>query len=132
MILGSGNVVHNLGRVDFRRLDEGEDWAHRFDDSARRLMTTEPGDVLRLSGHSDFRLAAPTPDHFVPLVYLAGVAAVAGRLPEVLVDGYVAGSLSMTSYVLDGPVLPVLSDLGGASAADVPPVDVVPPEDTNI
>src|SRR5207248_7493314 len=38
LILGSGNVVHNLGRIDWRQPADGFDWAHRFDDAARDLM----------------------------------------------------------------------------------------------
>jgi 4,5-DOPA dioxygenase extradiol len=132
MILGSGNVVHNLGAMNLRHLDEGEDWARRFDNSARELMMVDPGEILELEGHSDFTLAAPTPDHFIPLLYLAGLSAVAGRTPDVLVDGYMAGSLSMISYVLDGPVPTVPAGEPGVSEADLPPAGVIPPEDTNL
>jgi 4,5-DOPA dioxygenase extradiol len=62
-------------------------------------MTEDPGDVLRLRDHPDYPLAVPTPDHFIPLVYLAGFTAANGSAkPEVLVEGYAMGSLSMTCY----------------------------------
>ena len=98
LVLGSGNVVHNLGRLNFAEPDKGYDWAHRFDDAARTLMTTAPADIARLAEHPDYQLAVPTPDHFLPLLYTAGMAAAANALPTVVTDGYVAGSLSMTSY----------------------------------
>src|ERR1019366_7919801 len=43
LILGSGNVVHNLGRVDWNRPEEGFDWARRFDEAAKGCMTSAPG-----------------------------------------------------------------------------------------
>lgn len=101
LVLGSGNVVHNLRRVDWSKPDEGFDWAHRFDDAAKALMLSAPGEVGTLDGHSDYRSAAPTPDHFLPLLYVAG--ATGGAAAEVLIDGYAAGSLSMTAYTVGMP-----------------------------
>ena len=100
LILGSGNVVHNLGRIDFGLADEGFEWSHAFDDEAERLMTTEPGSITTLREHEAFRLAVPTSDHFVPLLYIAGLAAAAGTTAEAFAKGYVGGSLSMTSYTV--------------------------------
>jgi 4,5-DOPA dioxygenase extradiol len=127
LIIGSGNVVHNLRRIDWSRPDDGFDWAHRFDDAARDLMTTEPGDVARLVEHPDFDLAVPTPDHFLPLLYLAGLAAAANEPCDLLLQGWAMGSLSMTAYTLGAEVA-----RGAASAAGSPPLPDVPPEDTNL
>jgi 4,5-DOPA dioxygenase extradiol len=101
LVLASGNVVHNLRLIDWSHPDAGLDWAQRFDEAARRAIIDSPADVLRLAGHPDYPLAVPTPDHFIPLVYFAGLAAARagdGHRPEVLVDGYTYGSLSMTCY----------------------------------
>ncbi|WP_433281244.1 4,5-DOPA dioxygenase extradiol [Micromonospora sp. CA-244673] len=100
LVVASGNVVHNLGGVDPRLADEGFDWARRFDDAARETVQDAPTEAARLDGHRDFDLAVPTPDHFIPLLYLAGLAGAAGDRPDVLVDGYAYGSLSMTAYTL--------------------------------
>jgi 4,5-DOPA dioxygenase extradiol len=100
LIVGSGNVVHNLPAIVPSMGATGFDWAHRFDDAARVLMTTAPDDIAALGGHPDFRTAAPTPDHFLPLLYVAGLAAAAGKPADVLIDGYGYGSLSMTSYTV--------------------------------
>ncbi|MEU4365717.1 4,5-DOPA dioxygenase extradiol [Micromonospora chersina] len=100
LVVASGNVVHNLGGVDPRLTDEGFDWARRFDDAARETVQDAPTEAARLDGHRDFGLAVPTPDHFIPLLYLAGLAGAAGDRPDVLVDGYAYGSLSMTAYTL--------------------------------
>ena len=131
LVLGSGNIVHNLRAVDFGLADEGFDWAHRFDDAARELLTTDPGAVGALVDHPDFARAVPTPDHFLPMLYLAGLAAAAGEPAEVLVDGCAAGSLSMTSYGI-GLRVPSPPAAGASGAAEIfPDPAVVPPDDTN-
>jgi 4,5-DOPA dioxygenase extradiol len=129
LVVGSGNVVHNLGGVDRRSPDAGFDWAQRFDEAVRGVMTGAPTDVATLDGHRDFACAVPTPDHFLPLLYLAGLAGAAGSGSEVLVDGYAYGSLSMTAYTLELPTTPAAP--GGAPAADWPGESGAPPESTN-
>ena len=100
LVVATGNVVHNLRRVDWSAPDAGYDWAERFDEATRSVMTEAPEEVLTLVEHPDFRLAVPTPDHFIPLLYLAGIAAAGGERPDVPVAGYAYGSLSMTCYTL--------------------------------
>ncbi len=103
LIVASGNVVHNLGVLEWSRPDAAFDWAREFNEAARQLMTSDPGQINQLRDHDHYRLAVPTPDHFIPLLYLAGLASAAGQGAEVLVDGYAMGSLSMTSYTLAAP-----------------------------
>jgi 4,5-DOPA dioxygenase extradiol len=100
MVVASGNVVHNLGLVQWGEPDGGADWARRFDDATREVLTTDPSTLGRLEEHPDFALAVPTPDHFLPVAYLAGMAAASGEPVRTLVDGCVMGSLSMTSYAI--------------------------------
>lgn len=128
MIVGSGNVVHNLRRVDWSQPDAGFDWAQRFDGAARAVMTEAPGDVARLAEHPDHALAVPTPDHFIPLLYVAGAAAASGQGADVLVEGCAMGSLSMTAYTVGAA--PV-ADHGGGPPPVLPLVDDTPPDDTN-
>jgi 4,5-DOPA dioxygenase extradiol len=130
LIVGSGNVVHNLRRIDWSKPDGAFDWAQRFDDDAREHMTTSPAGVLELAGHPDHAMAVPTPDHFLPLLYLAGLADAEGTGCDVLVDGYAYGSLSMTAYTL-GAECPPADDDVSATAAELPKPSVVPPEATN-
>ncbi len=100
LILGSGNVVHNLRLMDWSSPGQGSDWAQRFDDDVRTVMTSDATDLGRAASHGDFTLAVPTPDHFLPLAYIAGLSAAAGTPTRTLVDGYEMGSLSMTAYEL--------------------------------
>ena len=126
LIVASGNVVHNLRRVLWDRPDAAFDWAVRFDDAVAAQLEEAPGDILKLTEHPDYALAAPTPDHFIPLLYLAGVAAHEGRA-EALVRGYSMGSLSMTCYGV-AAALDLAEHAQGA--AGLPPD--VPPDQTNI
>jgi 4,5-DOPA dioxygenase extradiol len=126
IILGSGNVVHNLGRLRWNEPDMAFDWAERFDEAVVRQLDDDPGAILRLVDHPDYALAAPTPDHFIPLLYMAGVAAGSGEPMAPLVRGYSMGSLSMTCHGI-GMAAPC-RDEGGA--AQLP--EGVPADQTNI
>lgn len=135
LIVGSGNVVHNLGRIDWSRPEHGFDWAQQFDDAVASVMTSAPTALPTLSDHHAFAAAVPTPEHFIPLLYLAGLAEAAGEPAGVLVDGYAMGSLSMTSYVLGdidiGPAdVETRADRAGQGGAPVLPQ--VPAEETNL
>ncbi|MDP9239888.1 MAG: 4,5-DOPA dioxygenase extradiol [Actinomycetota bacterium] len=126
LVIGSGNVVHNLAGTNPRLPDAGFVWAQRFDEQAKELMLNDPAGVARLDGHPDFRSAVPTPDHFLPLLYVAGLAATGDTAPEVLVDGYAYGSLSMTAYTVDLPVAdpPTVDQGAPAVPEDTPPLDM--------
>ena len=128
LIIGSGNVVHNLRAIDWSRPDDGFDWAHRFDDAAREVLTETPAKATRLREHPDFGRAVPTPDHFIPALYIAGLAAAEGKPLRAWIEGYAYGSLSMTAYVLDSDA-PAFRE--GDAAAPLPDPGVIPPEDTN-
>ena len=124
MILSSGNVVHNLQRIDWkypegdpmgasfrRRGGEPDDWR-----SGRHPQTIE---------HLDFRLAVPTAEHFIPLLYTAGLAA-EGNGAKAFLRGYPMGSLSMTCYGVGMGSVPRAL---GEGAASLP--EGVPGEQTN-
>jgi 4,5-DOPA dioxygenase extradiol len=128
LVVGSGNVVHNLRAIDWRQPDGAFDWARRFDEHARELMLERPHDVPSLASHPDYRMAVPTPDHLLPLLYLAGLAAAADRPAQVLVDGYALGSLSMTAYTLDAQCPQAAGIATGAAPLDT----ALPPEDANV
>jgi 4,5-DOPA dioxygenase extradiol len=108
LILCSGNIVHNLGLADPRAGETGADWCHHFDDAVREVVTSDPTELPRLAEHADYPRAVPTPDHYYPLLYLAGLAGAAAQPLKVMLDGYLASALSMTSYTLGLPGKPVL------------------------
>jgi 4,5-DOPA dioxygenase extradiol len=120
LVLSSGNVVHNLRLVEWDQPTAGADWAQRFDEAVRAQMADDPSAILKLAEHPDFAKAVPTTDHYIPLLYTAGMAAAEGQ-SQAFIEGYSMGSLSMTSYQV-GPALD-LPDFAGDAAplpADVP------------
>jgi 4,5-DOPA dioxygenase extradiol len=100
LIVASGNIVHNLAGMDSSRADTGYDWAVRFDQAAKQALLSTPSQATGLAAHRDFSAAAPTPDHFIPMLYFAGLAGATEEDADVLVEGYAYGSLSMTAYTL--------------------------------
>ena len=127
MIVASGNVVHNLRMLQWNQPELAYDWAERFDDAVAEQLMRDPGAVLKLLEHPDYDLSVPTPDHFIPILYLAGVAAAEGATLEPLVRGHAMGSVSMTSYGF-GADVELRKD--AACAARLPAG--IPPEQTNM
>lgn len=100
LILGSGNVVHNLSLIEWGNPDGGTEWAQRFDDEAVRLMRETPSRITDLAEHPDRTLAVPTADHLAPLLYVAGVADATHAKVTTFARGCTLGSLSMTSFLV--------------------------------
>ena len=94
LVVGSGNAVHNLRLADFG-VDGGYDWAERFDDRIRRALDAGDRDALvAYAADPDGRLAVPTPDHYLPLLYAAALRR-PGETAITVTEGLEAGSLSM-------------------------------------
>lgn len=127
MVLASGNVVHNLRTLRWDQPNLAFDWAERFDDAVAEQLVRDPADILRLAEHPDFAAAVPTPDHYLPLLYTAGLASEEGGTIEPLVRGYSMGSISMSCYGL-GAEIELRKN--PTCAARLPAG--VPPEQTNI
>ena len=126
LIIGSGNAVHNLRAIDWARPDAAFPWVREFDDATAEILTSAPSRLSQIGDRDDFALAHPTPDHFIPLLYLAGLASATGQTADVLIDGYAMGSLSMACYTLGcHPLAP--NEEGGA-----PVLPRIPPDETNI
>ncbi len=100
LLVGSGNVVHNLGLLDPGRRG-GHDWAVRFDRAIAERI--ESGDAAALARYDDLgrdaRLSVPTPEHFLPLLYVLGVREPGERV-QFFNDAFVWGSISMRSLIL--------------------------------
>jgi 4,5-DOPA dioxygenase extradiol len=97
LIAGSGNLVHNLHAYAWgRHLPDPYDWAVRFEKDARELMLA--GDHMRLIQYEalgrDALLSIPTPDHYLPLLYVIG-ARQQGEPVIFPVEGMDGGSISM-------------------------------------
>jgi len=101
MILCSGNVVHNLGRVNWRMRD-GYEWADKFDIMVHDAVVKR--DVEALVNYDklpDSHLAIPTAEHYMPLLTALGASAASDRL-SVWNDYRELGSMSMTCYLWQG------------------------------
>lgn len=101
LIIGSGNMVHNLGMVSWENMDTpgfAFDWAVEAGDKMKQMITD--GDHRSLIDYSlqgrAFSLAIPTPEHYLPLLYALALKEDDDSL-EWFNDNYVAGSLSMAS-----------------------------------
>lgn len=97
LILGSGDVVHNLHTYSWgAHPREPYDWALRFEAHVRRGV--ESGDVDAvvnyLDAGSDAQLSVPTPEHYLPLLYVVG-ASFPGEAVSFPVSGMDGGSVSM-------------------------------------
>ncbi|MGC4057552.1 MAG: 4,5-DOPA dioxygenase extradiol [Chitinophagaceae bacterium] len=101
LIVGSGNIVHNLGLVDFRNINKdnyGFDWAVESRDKINKWLLDGNFDPIvqyEKQGRA-IQLAVPTPDHYLPLVYALGLKGEKESL-SLFNDKMVGGSLSMTS-----------------------------------
>src|SRR5262249_14287144 len=99
LIVGSGNLVHNLHAYAWgRHLPEPYDWAVRFESRARELLLS--GDSAPLVAYEslgkDALLSVPTPDHYLPLLYVIGGRQGSDAI-SFPVEGVDGGSISMLS-----------------------------------
>jgi 4,5-DOPA dioxygenase extradiol len=101
LIIGSGNMVHNLGMISWEKIEEpgyGYDWAIEANEKMKKFILSNDHKSLinyKLQGRA-FNLAIPTPDHFLPLLYTLALKDENEKI-EVFNDRAVAGSLTMTS-----------------------------------
>ena len=99
LVIGSGNMIHNLHTYAWGKHNvEPFDWALRFEETARSLILA--GDHKPLVNYEslgkDALLSAPTPDHYLPLIYILGLKRDGERV-SFPVEGFDGGSISMTA-----------------------------------
>lgn len=104
LIIGSGNMVHNLGMVEWKKLNEtyGFDWALEANEKMKKFILND--DHKSLINYSQqgkpFQLSIPTPEHYLPLLYTLALKE-KNEAINFFNDKPVAGSLTMTSVKID-------------------------------
>lgn len=101
LIIGSGNMVHNLGLIAWDKIQDesyGYDWALEINETFKKHILSGNHDSLiayeKLGRNAT--LAIPSPDHYIPLLYVLGMTN-KQETPHFFNDKAVAGSLTMTS-----------------------------------
>ena len=99
MIIGSGNVVHNLAKIDWQNFG-GFGWAQNFDRYVKEaVLSRQLDDLVHIQHAGDSaRLAVPTLDHYAPLLYVVGASDASDHI-SVFNESCLHGSLSMTGYL---------------------------------
>ncbi|MGZ5243784.1 MAG: 4,5-DOPA-extradiol-dioxygenase [Bacteroidia bacterium] len=98
LIIGSGNMVHNLGMVSWGMTNTGYDWANEANAKFKELILKEEHN--KLAAYKDLgkaiEMSVPTPDHYLPLMYVLGLKEKNEQV-SFFNDKTLMGSLSMTS-----------------------------------
>ena len=104
LIVGSGNMIHNLRVIAWNKMNESEygyDWAHEADFKLKNIING--GDFKELVNYSkqggEMEMAVPTPEHFIPLLYTLGLKEETDQLSW-FNDKLVLGSISMASLLI--------------------------------
>jgi 4,5-DOPA dioxygenase extradiol len=100
LIVGSGNLVHNLGQVAWDRINDNfaYDWAQEAGEKMNRfIMEGKHAELIHYKKHGrPFELSIPTPEHYLPLLYALALQE-KGDSIQLFNDKALAGSISMTS-----------------------------------
>jgi 4,5-DOPA dioxygenase extradiol len=99
MLVGSGNVVHNLRVIRWKDGSTPYPWATRFNEAARDLLErNDHGPLIDYHALGEAAMmSVPTPEHFLPALYIAGAQRDDDKL-TILTDGIELGSISMLSF----------------------------------
>lgn len=98
LIIGSGNIVHNLRILNWNQPETGFDWAIEMNDTFKKLI--RDGNHVPLINYESLgqaaRLSIPTPEHYLPLLYTLGLQDKTDSV-SLFNDKTLMGSISMTS-----------------------------------
>jgi len=105
LIVGSGNMVHNLGMVDWRRLNEvnySYDWASEASEKMKKfILSGNHNNLINYQSQGkEFSLSIPTPEHYLPLLYALALKEENDEV-SLFNDKAVGGSLTMTSVKIE-------------------------------
>lgn len=104
LIIGSGNMVHNLGLVSWQHLDKvyAYDWALEASDKMKNfILNDDHKSLINYASHGKaYSLAIPTPEHYLPLLYTLALKDKADTV-SLFNDKPVAGALTMTSVKIE-------------------------------
>lgn len=100
VIIGSGNIVHNLSLIDFRNVDaKPYEWAVEFDEKVKtNLLSGNHRDLIEyLNMGETAKLAVPTLDHYMPMIYAIALQE-EGESLEFFHEGFQNASVSMRCF----------------------------------
>lgn len=108
LIVGTGNVVHNLGMLSFAHVDSGFEWAERFQQRCLDIVaSSNDRDLIKFATlGADANRAIPSADHFLPVLYVLGARDHKDDAVEFITPRCVLGSLSMMSIAFWPSALP--------------------------
>ena len=99
LIMGSGNIVHNLGLIDYETNAKPYPWAVKFDEKVKAALLNRNHEALLqyLELGQEARFAVPTLDHYLPMIYVLALQQKGERL-KFIHEGFQNGSVSMRAF----------------------------------
>ena len=100
MIIGSGNIVHNLQELDWHS-KKPYPWAEEFGKAIRRaILENDHAQIINYKQIKDWQKSVPTPEHFIPLFYILALRQ-EGELVELFNESIDLGSIDMMGILVN-------------------------------
>jgi 4,5-DOPA dioxygenase extradiol len=102
LIIGSGNIVHNLGLIDFDTNAKPFEWAVKFDEAVKKSLLQNNHEQLinYLDLGKEASYAVPTLDHYLPMIYALGLQRKEDKI-QFIHEGFQNGSVSMRAFKIE-------------------------------